>query len=1329
MKNRKPLNPEKTPAQTRKAGVLAAAVFCALASLNAVAAETNPAIITTETSYTEPVQITGTTSGTYNGGTETYHTGIMVTGTTGKLSGQNSLTINLTNPGHSVADSSDLILLGVDEGASLNWTGDLTLSSSSNYGFLVSCGLGVWSSDADIKGNVDINLVDSADFSGKDKHQYVSGIDLTNPPGGKTSNLSISEGALNVSVSSAGKEGSYTDTVGTETKTETRGRTAVGIRMGDIGSTLNIGSSSTTLKAEAVRGDATGLDARNQAKLIGTGGLSVTASGGMSATGIEVRDGATIEWTGDLTAVSTLNSIKVADADNEAGNLGIFHPDQDAYVPSSVTVSGNIDLSSTASGGVGDNNVFAYNVVLDTEKNKDETNRLKDKISLGGADKTVKLSASVLSSVAGDEANSLAIENGTVEILGQSVTISAAAEGSGTAIGVFMNGGQVDLGSAGGKVDISAKDSSGAAKALDIQAGTLNLNGDTTISSGIISSGIVSPDNEGSPGNGQIVVNGNLNLGSLDIIKGNALTINGSVTTTSACVFTNAASETQTTFGEILYKDKLAFQDQSKLILTDEQYTLDYLKNIQDTLKDAPTVQMTGNLAGKTDLTIEDLPTIAGSILSKVELQLKGDTTLTVDNLTKAEVGVGSVQLGEGNKLTIAAGADKNFSIVGGNGELVSGKGSVSIVVGENNTVGSLTIGGEHTLGGTINGSLEINNESKVQVKGNGGAAAEFNVSSQVSVNDKSELVITDGAKLISDIVEVAKDATVRVGTNVAQGVGLFIAQNLKLLGKLVLDPAWTNGSPAQGAYVNADITEGGQITVGQNSTLVLGSDNPDLAKNAIANTGLSLAKDQVEAALYLAKPISLGTGSIVVDGSLTSAASNAEAGSVVVAKNALLAVELTDETATGQAVTIKDGTVNFAEGSYLVLTGLENLTTTEDLQVKLAETVTGTLLDDHIFGSSGLWYNYMIKDGIVTADYDPTGAMTQLGLIAPNTTREGLLTNNPAMESVRQLLNAGNLAGAANEMNRIAIVGAASGTQIAALNASNMIFDTIDQHGSSLAAYSHDKKGADLWIDLNSSFSKASQYEVASAKYGYKSDFGGVTVGADYSFGNGLAAGAAFSFGKGSIRGQDAGSGVKNKVEYYGVNLYGIHSSQYANLIGTVGYLHTKNKISSAFDSSVKPNGNSFVAAVKAEKPFAVTEQFAITPHFGVRYTYSNIDSFKSGGFKYNNKKVNLVQMPIGVAFNADVKASCGAVIKPFVDVSVVPAIGHRKVKNSFGLADGSATDKLETRIANNALFQGKVGVESAYKNHSFSLNYGVGTGNKGRVDQALQARYRYSF
>lgn len=84
MKHRSTQNPEKNPAVTRKAGVLAAAVFCALASFNAVATETKPVVITTKTTYTDPVQITNTIAGTYNG-TESYLTGIMVTGTAGKL--------------------------------------------------------------------------------------------------------------------------------------------------------------------------------------------------------------------------------------------------------------------------------------------------------------------------------------------------------------------------------------------------------------------------------------------------------------------------------------------------------------------------------------------------------------------------------------------------------------------------------------------------------------------------------------------------------------------------------------------------------------------------------------------------------------------------------------------------------------------------------------------------------------------------------------------------------------------------------------------------------------------------------------------------------------------------------------------------------------------------------------------------------------------------------------------------------------------------------------------------------------------------------------------
>jgi hypothetical protein len=43
--------------------------------------------------------------------------------------------------------------------------------------------------------------------------------------------------------------------------------------------------------------------------------------------------------------------------------------------------------------------------------------------------------------------------------------------------------------------------------------------------------------------------------------------------------------------------------------------------------------------------------------------------------------------------------------------------------------------------------------------------------------------------------------------------------------------------------------------------------------------------------------------------------------------------------------------------------------------------------------------------------------------------------------------------------------------------------------------------------------------------------------------------------------------------------------------------------------------------------------------------------------------------------------------------------------------------------------MYKGKVGVETTKGKHSFGLNYGIGGGNRGRVDQTLQANYRYQF
>lgn len=354
-----------------------------------------------------------------------------------------------------------------------------------------------------------------------------------------------------------------------------------------------------------------------------------------------------------------------------------------------------------------------------------------------------------------------------------------------------------------------------------------------------------------------------------------------------------------------------------------------------------------------------------------------------------------------------------------------------------------------------------------------------------------------------------------------------------------------------------------------------------------------------------------------------------------------------------------------------------------------------------------------------------------QLDTIAPNTVNAALATGEGlGVERINALLdiNSGlTTEQAASEINRIALMGTASAAQAMAVNGANLIADTLDLHGSVLVAYAHEKQGADLWIDLSGMTSKASRYQAGSTNYGYKSDIGGVTVGADYTFGNGAALGGAVSFGKGSARGQGNGSGIKNDIRYWGANVYGVWNTEYANVIGNVGYLQSKNKISLAGYKG-KPDVKTFSVGVRVEKPLALNEVITVTPHVGARYLHVDMESFKAGGFKYTAEKANLFQVPFGVAFNG--KANVASVdVKPFVDVQIAPALGDRKVKNKFALATGAASDSIDSRIANNAMYSAKVGVEAAKGAHAFGLNYGIGSGDKGRVDQVLQAKYRYQF
>ena len=81
----------------------------------------------------------------------------------------------------------------------------------------------------------------------------------------------------------------------------------------------------------------------------------------------------------------------------------------------------------------------------------------------------------------------------------------------------------------------------------------------------------------------------------------------------------------------------------------------------------------------------------------------------------------------------------------------------------------------------------------------------------------------------------------------------------------------------------------------------------------------------------------------------------------------------------------------------------------------------------------------------------------------------------------------------------------------------------------------------------------------------------------------------------------------------------------------------------------------------------------------------------------------------------NANLEAPCGAKVKPFIDLTIAPNFGDKKVTNKVGLVTTGTLDSFDARITNNAMYKGKVGVETTKGKHSFGLNYGIGGGNRG--------------
>lgn len=685
-------------------------------------------------------------------------------------------------------------------------------------------------------------------------------------------------------------------------------------------------------------------------------------------------------------------------------------------------------------------------------------------------------------------------------------------------------------------------------------------------------------------------------VGSITVKNG------GTLETASAQLFKNGLGDGSVSdAGDAKYAaDKVTVEEGGTIALNDAVYNLDYASSLGTKYTNAKYVLL-GQLsdASKDDLaqqdkvTLDDVAMVGENIvLNEVKITSEdknvqiGGTLSSNDYAYREEsLAVASFDLGTANKVLIDGGKTLTLTGEGAGSELLktSGTDEVGVTVKANST---LLLGGtDYAKGGTLAGT--------------------------VTVESNGTLTATGGETFTVDAID--GEGTVLVGEDKTAGKLTITQLAENFTGTIFVDPAWKddetlnvigNASHLEISKVDTAIT--GTLAAGRNSLITLGADAAEAASafEAIASAqGLSWGEKDVTAALYLGAPIEVA-GKIVVDGSLTDAASVAAASledaTIYVANQGILIIS---QSLGSSDTSMIAGTLSVADGSYI------GVTNASEGIFKLADTITGT--------TEVVTDNPFIEGEISTAD--------------------GTLTNT---------LNADS------GLSALASLGIQSMARRADFTLSETIADrtAIDQQ---LHA------GVNLWADVS-----GERYEADGLAHGaeFKADMGYAAFGGDIALGQDYTVGAAFQYGKGTLR--SAVSSIRNEIDSYGFALYGAKDFGAAKVVAEASYLWTENDITAsqtALNQSV--DANVWSVGIRGQHAFKAGA-FTFTPSVGVRYSHLETDAMTIGAVNVEKQKQDLIQVPLALRVTAGETNAAGWQLAPFFKVAYVPTFGDKEIE-----------------------------------------------------------------
>lgn len=801
-----------------------------------------------------------------------------------------------------------------------------------------------------------------------------------------------------------------------------------------------------------------------------------------------------------------------------------------------------------------------------------------------------------------------------------------------------------------------------------------------------------------------------------------------------------------------------------KLLLDDESYNDVYLTAANDLIKKAD--------GGTTEVVVKDTATkatpllkledvkddnyAAGVTTDKSDIVLGNTGDSTVNKLNATSLNLAATSDGSANSVTVQDGRNLYLGSNANNRELITVDNEkpdqnvdVKVQGGSKLTLGRFDV--QNRLTGDVT-LTDADSEISVEAGQLTVGKIDAQTDTKINVGSGSALSTEGGIKLTGATMQVNGTvhntditdnggSTIIIGNDASAGKMLIGGSNTAALTgtKVFLDPVWKDGatiSDASQFALESSSNVNYLLTVGRNSLASLGTADSTQAIAAFGGTGLKWGENDISAALYLAKPVTVdATGGIKVDGTTTDVTANsAEANKAEFADNSLLMVDAS--TISGTAALTGAGattgsTLKVADSAKLYL---DNVSTGGTYTI--ATNFDTTLANG--------WYKYdsnIITGKLFSATHNADSTITASrkklqealpGAVLPNIVDKMTFSAAEKAKSLASEFIAQATNGLYSDSMSTALINVAAqpaetvGATAAAVEHS---LDFAQQAQGHLSFFNGaDVKSDQAWIKYGHRNGSVDSLDIGGMSTGYDSSFNGVTVGYDLPAVDSFHHGFAFSYGKGS----NDGAWENDDFNTKGVSWYGSLNTGNNNMLFDVGYYHTEHDVNGIFHA--KPKTDVFTMGITNEfrLPQGNDGNGAIVPHIGLRYSHVGTPRYSgywkgSEAFRYHPEGKDLFSLPFGVGYIYESK-SPEQTTSFYADLAYVPVFGGRSADMRVQACGIDAEDVFAYDASYGSAFVGSLGVKQESDSWEWGLSYRY-SANSNQHSNDIMANIAFKF